>query len=305
MKFSFTSLGTASALPTVNRYPGAHVLNIHERLFLIDCGEGCQLQLRRFGFSFLKIQNIFISHIHGDHLFGLFGLLSSMSLIGRTEDVYIFAPGSFAPVLDFLIKQFGDQFKFKVYHNILRMKSPEQIFDAKNITVEAFPLNHRIECYGFIFREKPPMRNIHKHLIEKHNLSLAEIAKLKNSQSVMRESGEVLTPEEFTYLPYSPRSFAYCSDTAPFKKLPDFIREVSLLYHEATFMDDLVTMAAETYHSTASQAAGTASEANVGKLILGHFSSRYSNLKPLLNEAKKVFPNTILAEEGTEIDVSF
>lgn len=303
MKFSFTSLGIASALPTVNRNPGAHVLNVHERLFLIDCGEGCQLQLRRYGFSFLKIQNIFISHIHGDHIFGLFGLLSSMSLIGRTEDIFIYAPQQFAPILKFIITTFGEQFKFKIVHTPLKMHEPEMIFEGKSIEVLAFPLNHRIECYGFLFREKMPKRNVHKHLIEKHELSLAEIAKLKDGFDIEREGGEVLLNEKLTYLPHLPRSFAYCSDTAPFPRLPEFINGVSLLYHEATFMNDMEQMAKDTFHSTSKQAAQIALEANVNKLVLGHFSSRYNDLKPLLEEAKAVFPNSVLANEGTEIEL--
>lgn len=303
MKFSFTSLGIASALPTVNRNPGAHVLNVHERLFLIDCGEGCQLQLRRHGFSFLKIQNIFISHIHGDHIFGLFGLLSSMSLIGRTEDMFIYAPGEFGPILKFFIKTFGEQFKFKVIHTPLKMKAPELIFESKSTEVLAFPLNHRIECYGFIFREKSPKRNIHKYLIEKHSLTLAEIAKLKDGFDITREDGELLLNEKLTYLPYTPRSFAYCSDTAPFEKLPEYIKGVTLLYHEATFMNDMEQMAKETFHSTAFQAADTAFKAGVHRLLVGHFSSRYTDLKPLLEEARLIFPNTFLANEGTEIEL--
>ncbi len=303
MKFSFTSLGIASALPTVNRNPGAHVLNVHGRLFLIDCGEGCQLQLRRFGFSFLKLQNIFISHIHGDHIFGIFGLLSSMSLIGRTEDIYVYAPEQFGEILDFFVKTFGEQFKFKVVHFPLKMKESELILEGKNIEVFSFPLNHRVECYGFLFKEKTPKRNIHKYLIEKHNLTLAEIALLKDGNDVLRDDGELLENKVLTYLPYEPRSFAHCSDTAPFAKLPDFIKGVTLLYHEATFMNDMEKMAKDTYHSTASQAANIALKAGVKKLLLGHFSSRYNDLKPLLEEAKVIFPESYLANEGTEIEI--
>lgn len=303
MKFSFTSLGIASALPTVNRNPGAHVLNVHERLFLIDCGEGCQLQLRKFGFSFQKIQNIFISHIHGDHIFGLFGLLSSMSLIGRTEDIYIYAPNQFSSILDFFVKTFGDQFKFKIVHTPLIMKEPEVIFESKSIEVLSFPLNHRIDCYGFMFREKIPKRNVHKYLIEKYSLTLAEIAILKNGDNVIRDNGDIFSNEELTYMPFEPRSFAYCSDTAPFNKLPEFVKGATLLYHEATFMNDMEKMAKDTFHSTASQAATVALKAGVKKLLLGHFSSRYTNLFPLLNEARELFPNSHLAYEGTEIEL--
>jgi len=303
MKFSFSSLGCASALPTVNRFPSAHVLNVHERLFLLDCGEGCQMQLRRYGFSILKIQNIFISHVHGDHLFGIYGLLSTMSMLGRTAPVFIYAPSEFSAILSDFLRHFGGMFKYEIIHTALKGDGLDVIFDAKNFEVLSFPLNHRIECYGFLFREKDPKRNVHKYLIEKESLTLKEIAKLKEGEDVTRDNGDILLNKEFTYMPYKPRSFAYCSDTAPFRALKDYIKDVDLLYHEATFSSDMSEMAKATMHSTASDAARTAKEANAGKLVIGHYSSRYKELLTLLKEARYLFPGTYLAEEGTEFDV--
>jgi ribonuclease Z len=303
MNFTLTTLGTASALPTVNRYPSAHVLNVHERLFLIDCGEGCQMQLRKYGFSFLKLNEIFITHVHGDHIFGLNGLLSTMSLLGRSADLFIYAPENFAPILDSFLIHFGLQFKFKVIHVVVSGKSPEVIFETKRTEVLSIPLNHRTSCYGYIFREKSPVRNIYKHLIDKYNISLREIARLKEGMNVMRDDGEVLNFEDLTYIPYSPRSFAYCSDTAPFHELTEWVKGVDLLYHEATFLEDNQKTAALTFHSTAKEAASTARDAEVSKLIIGHFSSRYKDLSLYEIEAREIFAETIIAREGMVIDI--
>lgn len=303
MIFSLTTLGTASALPTVDRFPSAHVLNVHERLFLIDCGEGCQMQLRRYGFSFLKINEIFISHVHGDHVFGIYGLLSTMSLLGRSADLFIYAPTDFGSVLDSLIQQFGTQFKYKIVHIAVSGRAPEVIFETKSSEVLSFPLNHRTGCYGYLFREKMPRRNIHKYLIEKHSLTLAEIARLKDGEDIEREDGELLKSDVITYLPYKPRSFAYCSDTAPFKKLREYVEGVDLLYHESTFLQETEKVAALTMHSTAAQAAQLALEAGVGKLVIGHFSSRYKNSSLYENEAREIFPETYAAREGVRFEI--
>ena len=303
MKFSFTSLGCSSALPTVNSYPSAHVLNVHERLFLIDSGEGCQIQMRRYGISILKIDHIFISHIHGDHIFGIYGLLSTMSMLGRIADIFIYAPKSFAPVLKSYLKYFGDGFKYNVVHKIVDVREKELIFSTRTIEISAFPLNHRIDCYGYFFSEKEPKLNVFKDMIAKYSLSLSEIAKLKNGEDVVRDSGEHLESRALTYRPYKPRSFAYCSDTAPFAKLKEYIRGVDILYHEATFASNLTAMAAETMHSTAEDAARTALEAGAKMLIMGHFSSRYRDMDIFEEEAKKIFKNSHIAEQGMEFDV--
>ncbi|MDD2491194.1 MAG: ribonuclease Z [Bacteroidales bacterium] len=303
MNFTLTTLGTASALPTVNRYPSAHVLNVHERLFLIDCGEGCQMQLRRYGFSFLKINEIFITHVHGDHIFGLYGLLSTMSLLGRSADLYIYAPDTFSSILESLILHFGAQFKYQVIHKVVSGNLPQKIFDTKSVEVISFPLNHRTSCYGYYFKEKQPLRNVHKFLIEKYNLSLREIAILKGGTDVLRENGEVLLYDELTYTPYIPRSFAYCSDTAPFPQLEEWVRGVDLLYHEATFLVDNKKTAQLTYHSTAKNAATVAKNSGAKRLIIGHFSSRYKDLSLYEKEAKEIFSESYIAKEGIVIEI--
>ncbi len=303
MKFSFTSLGCASALPTVNRFPSAHVLNVHERLFLIDCGEGSQIQLRKYGYSFLKIRDIFISHIHGDHIFGLCGLLSSMSMMGRTADLNIYAPHNFSELLRSFIGFFGASFKYKIVHITVSGKNQSLIMESKNTQIFSFPLNHRIDCYGYLFRENEPVRNVHKHLIDPYKVTLLEIATLKAGQDVIRENEEVLLNSDFTYKPYAPRSFAYCSDTAPFELLPNYVKDVDLLYHEATFGSDMEKMAKETGHSTATQAANCAIDASAKKLLIGHFSSRYKDAIVLLDQARELFSETYIANEGMEFEI--
>lgn len=323
MNFTLKVLGTASALPTVNRYPSAQVLDVRGRLFLIDCGEGVQMQMRRKGISSLRIENICISHIHGDHLFGLFGLLSTMTLMGRTRHLDIFAPRAFGPVLKFYISYFGEGMKFGIDHHVLSMKEPEKVWESRSTEMLAFPLNHRIETYGFIIREKPPMYNVRKESISGYGLTLAEIAALKRGEDVIRPAGEdaapsvangfrrfsgtseplVISNAEAAYVPYTPRSFAYCSDTAPFPELSGWVKGVDLLYHEATFSDEYSEMAEKTHHSTARQAAECALAAGAGKLLIGHYSSRFSDLGILLKQACEVFPATELAQEGMVIEV--
>lgn len=304
MNFSLTTLGTASALPTVSRYPSAHVLNIRGRLFLIDCGEGCQMQMCRYGISMMKIDDIFISHIHGDHVFGLFGLLSSMSMKGRTAPLIIHAPEDFAPVLESFLKLFGgEMIKYEIRHDVLNSKEPVLIYHSRNIEAYAFPLNHRVLTYGFLFREKIPHPNIRKDMILKYDLTLQEIGRLKGGLDVTRADGSLLKAAEFTYQPFIPRSFAYCSDTAPFPELVKWIRGVDILYHEATFAEAMSAMAEATFHSTAAQAAEVAKEAGVGKMVIGHFSSRYKDPNDILREALPIFEDTYLAREGETFSI--
>ena len=262
------------------------------------------MQLRRYGYSLMKIQNIFISHIHGDHLFGIYGLLSTMSMLGRTAPVFIYAPPEFSDILKNFLKHFGSMFKYEVQHIKLQGGGMNMLFESRNLEAFSFPLNHRIECFGFLFREKAPRRNVHKYLIEKEGLSLKEITMLKNGEDIVRSEDDILKCNDLTYLPYEPRSFAYCSDTAPYDGLTEYIKGVDLLYHEATFSEEMAEMAKATMHSTASQAAVVALNAGVAKLVIGHYSSRYRDLGNLLKEAREVFPATYLAEEGTVFDVA-
>lgn len=304
MEFSLMTLGTASALPTANRYPSAHILKIRERLFLIDCGEAAQMQMRKSGVNIGRIDNIFVSHLHGDHIFGLYGLLSTFAMMGRMAPLYIYGPAKMDSYLQFFKENFGEGVKYEINHMAVSCREPQLIHENKNVDIYAFPLRHREETYGYLFKEKRPQLNIHKHLIEPYKLSLYEIARLKEGKEVIRENPdfpdgkEVLSPDYFTYLPFKPRSFAYCSDTAPFKALPEWVKGVDLLYHESTFTREYADLAKKTFHSTAADAAGCALKAGAGKLVLGHYSSRFKSLEPILNEAKEIFENSFLAKEG-------
>ena len=303
MDFRLSILGTASALPVMNRYPSAHVLSVRGRSFLIDCGEGCQMRMSRMKLSALKIEAVFISHIHGDHIFGFFGLVTTMGMLGRTAPLHVYAPRSFAPILKFTLSYFGEGMKFPIEMHVVKVSSPEPVFDAKSFEVYAFPLRHRIETYGYLFKEKEPLLNVRKELIEPHALTLTEIGALKQGRAVTRENGDILDPETFAYRPFVPRSYAYCSDTAPFPELSEWVKGVTLLFHEATYTSGLKELAEATNHSTASDAALCAAEAGAGRLLLGHYSSRYKDLEPFLEEAQKVFPDTLLAKDGDIIEI--
>lgn len=299
MSFRLTILGTSSALPTSDRYPTAHVLNVHERLFLIDCGEGTQMQMRRYRIRFGKINHIFISHLHGDHFFGLYPLLSSFNLMGRKTPLHLYAP---APVEELVTRHLSDfdiNLGFGLEIHTLGSRDCTLILNDKRVEVFSFPLRHRIPSCGFLFREKRADRNMIPEMIGKHGLTIAEIALLKRGNDIEREGGEVISCEAVTVPPPEPVSYAFCSDTAWFKELPDYVRGVDLLYHEATFGDDNEALAVKTAHSTARHAANVARDAGAKKLLIGHFSARYKSADILEQEAREVFAETEAAREGT------
>ena len=302
MNFTLNVLGTASALPTTERHPSAQVLDVRGRLFMIDCGEGTQMQMRKLKLSFQKIEHICLSHIHGDHIFGLFGFLSTLGLLGRTAPLYIYAPKNFAPVLEFFKTHFGQGLLFEINYVALEMTQPELVYENRTTELLAFPLNHRLETYGFLIREKMPQYNVKKEAIAKYGLTLAEIGTLKRGEDVVRED-MVITNEEAAYIPYEPRSYAYCSDTAPFPELAEWVKGVTLLYHEATFPDSMSEMAAKTFHSTTLQAARTALDAGAKRLLVGHYSSRFPDVSFFLEELRTIFPATDLAHDLDIIEV--
>ncbi len=304
MTFSVTILGSNSALPTTKRYPTAQVLNVSERFFLIDCGEGTQLQLRSNKIRFSKINNIFISHLHGDHVFGLIGLISTFGLLGRTKELHIYAHHDLEKILRPQIDYFCNDLKFTTVFHHLNTKEPEQIYADKVVTVTSFPLKHRVPTCGFFFREKQKAPNIRKEAISKYNLGIADIVKIKNGEPHFDENEIQIAPSELTIPPPSPRSYAFCSDTGYNPAMVPVIKNVDLLYHEATFADEHKDLAKKTTHSTARQAASIAKEANAKKLILGHFSSRYDDLSGLLEEAREVFPNSYLVNDGDVWDIA-
>ena len=230
-----TILGSSSALPTSERYPSAHVLNAHERLFLIDCGEGTQMQLRKNKIRFGKINHIFISHLHGDHVFGLYGLLSTFSLMGRKIPVHLYAPENYLPILQSHLIDFDVHLSFEIDFKALSGTDPVQILDDRYITVTSFPLQHRVPAFGFLFREKKHERNIIKECIEDYKIPNVRIPAIKKGEDYVTPDGVIIKNEELTLPPSEPLSYAYCSDTKYFKQLKSFVKGVSLLYHEATF----------------------------------------------------------------------
>jgi ribonuclease Z len=298
-----TVLGSSSALPTSKRFPSAHVLNAHERLFLIDCGEGTQMQLRKCSIKFGKINNIFISHLHGDHIFGLYGLLSTFNLMGRENPLGLYAPENFLPMLHSHLRDFDINLNFEIEFVPLKGKEPFKIFEDKYVTVTSFPLKHRIEAYGFLFREKPADRNIIKDSIVKYSIPTLRIPGIKKCQDYITEDGRIIRNEAITTPSDEPLSYAYCSDTMPFSRLAAFVKGVDLLYHEATFDGSLSALAKQVKHSTTLDAARTALKAGAGTLMIGHFSARYKEINGLVEEARTIFPNTIPAIDGTTYEI--
>lgn len=302
MDFTLKIMGTASAMPVIGRNQSAQVLSVHGRLFLIDCGEGVQKQLIANHVSIQKIDTICISHIHGDHVFGIFGLLSTMGLLGRTIPLYIYAPQSFGPILKFFLSYYGEGLNYEIKYTALDMKEPEAVFHTNAVDIFAFPLNHKIETFGFLFREKTPQRNVHKHLVMRYELSLTEIGTLKRGEDIIRD-GKVLSCDELTYMPYKPRSFAYVSDTAPFAELAGWVKGVDILYHEATYLKDNADLAEKRHHSTTHQAAQCALEAGVGKLVVAHYSSRERDTDKYLKECREIFPESYAASDRDVFDI--
>jgi ribonuclease Z len=298
-----TILGSSSALPTSERYPSAHVLIAHERLFLIDCGEGTQMQMRKNRIRFGKINHIFISHLHGDHVFGLYGLLSTFSLMGRKSPLHLYAPENYRNILETHLRDFDIHLTFDIDFIPLSGKEPVKILDDKYITVSSFPLEHRVPSFGFLFREKPTDRKIIKEYITTYQIPIAKIQAIKKGEDFETSDGVIIKNEDITLSPAEPHTYAYCSDTRYFKRLSSFVKGVTLLYHEATFDKTKKNLAKITGHSTSIDAATVAKDAKVGELIIGHFSARYKNINILLEEARSLFPETYAAEDGKTYEV--
>ncbi|MBE9468758.1 MAG: ribonuclease Z [Bacteroidetes bacterium] len=303
MSFKLSILGCSSALPTSKRFSTAQVINMLERFFLIDCGEGTQIQMRKFKIPFGKINNIFISHLHGDHFFGLLGLISTFNLLNRESDLNIFCPADLENILNCQFNYFENNLNFKIIYHPLNFNIPEIIYEDNNLTVKSFPLRHKIPTCGFLFEEKQKPRNIIKEKIQHLNIPIKDIVKIKQGEDFVANNGEIYKNEDLTFPPSKPRSYAYCSDTAYYEDVIPVIKNVDLLYHEATFMNDMIERAKQTLHSTSVDAAKIAKKADVKQLIIGHFSARYKNIEPLLNEAKEIFPNTIAADDGMLVSV--
>jgi ribonuclease Z len=277
---------------------------VHERPFLIDCGEGTQMQLRRNHIRFGKINHIFISHIHGDHVFGLYGLISSLNLMGRKVPLTIYAPAGYGEIMFSHLADFDIHTDFEIRFLPLSGKDPVKILDEKFVTVTAFPLKHRIPAFGFMFRQKEGERKILKEAISKYSIPVSQIRFIKCGADFIAPDGTIVTNDEITTSPPRPLSYAYCSDTSVFSRLAGFVSGVDLLYHEATFDASKKELARKTGHSTTEEAASTAIGAGAGTLLIGHFSARYRDVDSLVEEARKIFPRTIAAREGITIDVA-
>jgi len=299
VSFSFTILGSSSALPTSDRFPAAHVVNIHERLFLADCGEGTQIQLRRNKIGFGKINHILISHVHGDHTFGLFGLISSFSLLGRKSDLHIYANPLLKSILDDHQKYYYDHpLPFRIVFHPIGSKKKDLIYEDEKVEIHTIPLKHRIPACGFIFREKAPMLNLRKEMILYHKIPVEKMVNIKKGHDFINEKGEIIPNSVLTLPPVKPRSLAYCTDTKYTESILPHIKNVDILYHEATYLHNMHDIASETGHSTARQAGQLAGKAQPGKLIIGHFSARYKTTDILVEEARSEFPETYAAIDG-------
>lgn len=300
MNFELTILGSNSAMPAYGRHLSAQVVTMGNNTFLIDCGEGTQLRMMDCQVKMYNIQHIFISHLHGDHIFGLIGLLMTYNLNGRKKALHIYSPEGLKPMIDI---QLDHPLSYPLHFHSTQPQEFALLFENSALQVYSIPLVHRVPCHGFLFIEKTRLPNMRKEKIKAYNIPYTEIPKIKAGAGFVTEAGEEIPHTALTIPPPPPRKFAYCSDTMYSEDILPFIEGVDLLFHEATFMHDLLEQAQKTMHSTAYQAASIASQAKVKQLILGHFSSRYSNLTPLLQEAQAVFANTSLAEEGKPIKI--
>ncbi len=303
MSFELTILGSGAALPTGKRNPAAQYLNCNERHILIDCGEGTQNQIRRFGIKIQKIRHILISHLHGDHFFGLAGLLSTMNLLGRTQGITLYAPPMLKDIIELQLRASGYRYDFKLDFVPLEMTSMQKIMEDKLIEIHAFPMKHRIPAFGFLVKEKTKEHPILGEELRAAGISLQAIPFFRQGIDYTDENGKVHRAEDYTLPPKRSASYAYCSDTAYLETLIDCVKDVDLLYHEATFIEKHKDRAQSTLHSTAREAAQIASKAGAKKLLLGHISTRYENTDIHLSEAKSIFENTEVVEDGMRFTV--
>ena len=290
-------------MPVRGRNQSAQALQVHGRLFLIDCGEGVQYNMVAHRIPMMKLDSLFISHIHGDHVFGFMGLLSTLGMKGRQTPLNIFAPPAFGPMLKFFLSYYGDGIGYEIRYTPLKMKEPETLLETKSIRVQAFPLNHGIETFGFRFEEKEPPFNVHKEAIEKFGLSLTEIGTLKRGEDVLRADGSVIPASEAAYKPFVPRSYAYCSDTAPFPEEAVWLKGTTVIYHETTYLQELEDQGAQRHHSTTLQAARVALEAGAQKLLIGHYSSRNAEIGKYEAECRTLFPETYATSDGESYEI--
>jgi len=302
-KASLTILGCGSAMPTRKNFPSSQLLEIRDKQFLIDCGEGTQIRMCQLGVKANRLGHIFISHLHGDHCFGLMGLISTFGMLNRTSELHIHAQSDLEKIMQPQLNYFCTDLSFPVIFHTINPRKHELIYEDRSVQVFSIPLKHRVPCCGFLFEEKPRDRHILRDMIDFYHIPTWRIPKIKQGEDFMTEEGEVIHNAMLTVPGELPKRFAYCSDTAYSEKIIPIIQGVDCLYHEATFMEDELIRSKQTEHSTARQAGEIALKANVKKLIIGHYSARYNNQIEILNEAKAVFENTVLGEDLTVYEI--
>lgn len=301
--FKVHILGCGSALPTLQHYASSQIVEFRDKCFMIDCGEGTQMQVRHTHIHFSKIQAVFISHIHGDHCFGLIGMISTFGMLGRTAPLHIYAPAELESILNAQVELFCTGLEYNIVFHAVDTTERVVVYEDRSLIVETIPLEHRVPCCGFIFREKPALPHIRRDMIDFYNIPISQINNIKAGAGWTTPDGNFVPHERLTVPADAPRSYAYCSDTHYLPHLHELIKGVSTLYHESTYAEDNVEKARIYHHSTAAQAAMVARDANVGKLLLGHYSSRYRDESVLLDEAKAIFPNSYLTNEKLVFDV--
>ena len=302
-KFEVNILGCGSALPTTRHFSSSQVVNIREKLFMIDCGEGAQLQLRRSKLKFTRLNHIFISHLHGDHCFGLMGLISTFGLLGRTATLHIYAHKELERLLAPQLEFFCKGMTYNVAFHAIDPSKAEVIYDDRSVSVSTIPLKHRMPTCGFLFQEKKTPNHIIRDMVDFYQVPVFELNRIKNGEDYVCPDGTIVPNHRLTRPSAPARSYAYCSDTICLPSIIPQIQGVDLLFHEGTFAQADAARAKETFHTTAMQAAQIARDAQVRQLIIGHFSARYEDENILLQEAKTIFPNTLLAKENLIIQI--
>ena len=297
-----TILGCYAATPRTLTHPTSQVLEIKNHLFLIDCGEGTQVQLRKQKVRFSKINHIFISHLHGDHFFGLPGLVATFRLLGRVNPLHIYGPKGIKEAVTLLLKLGDSWTNYPLHFHELSSQAPEVVFEDKKVTVTTIPLDHRVYTNGFLFREKVGSRKLEAQAVEAHGIDSCYFQNIKDGKDAQNKAGEIIPNAQLSSDPKPTKSYAFCSDTAYFPKIIAQIKEVTVLYHESTFLESESDLATKTKHSTASQAAKIAESAGVKSLILGHYSTRYDGLQPFKEEAEVYFKPVLLADDGREFE---
>lgn len=301
--FKVHILGCGSALPTLRHYASAQVVEVRDKVFLLDCAEGTQMQLRRCRVRFTKLSHVFITHLHGDHCFGLIGMISTFGLLGRTATLHIHAPKELGPMLDSQIRFFTHDLGFDIEFHPVDTTVNKVVYEDRSVTVESIPLQHRMPTCGYLIREKSLLPHIRREMIDFYRIPVSQINNIKNGADWTTPEGEVIPNARLVKAADPVRSYAYCTDTRYMPKLHELLKGVTTLYHESTYGEDNIKQAEKYFHSTARQAAMVAKDAGVGKLLLGHYSSRYEHEEVLLEEAKKVFENSYLTNEMAEFDV--